>query len=185
MTISQRARYTPGMAQLISPADVEGFRPDVPAWITDREIVDADQQAARVVTGLIETIESRAGARDISLRLGVSLLVAGKPRASAALAMGMMPRAFEARCKGDSQFGQLCDFAHAWGTSRYEVELHDRALAGTLDRGSARALEVVNKRYNPEYRDKAAMEITHILASQEARSSALAGLPLEVAEDAE
>lgn len=110
------------------------------------------------------------------------MLVAGRPKSAVAVqAFGMTARRFEALLKADATLNALIEFAGDIGLARFEAELHDRALAGAGDRGSPRALEMVLKRHFPEYRDKAQVEMTHILRAAEAWSGATADLPAESA----
>lgn len=70
------------------------------------------------------------------------------------------------------EFGYAVTLCHDLGSALYEGELHSRALAGPDDRGSMRALELVVKARNPDYRDKAQVQMGVIHVFKQALSDA-------------
>ena len=94
--------------------------------------------------------------------LGVALL-SGKSLRIAATMAGFSPETIRQWLQKYPDVRYAVLTAEAIGASVFERELERRALAGSDDRGSVRALELVVKARMPEYRDKTQvqMDVVH------------------------
>lgn len=135
---------------------------------------------AGLIGGLVRELQARAGEQGV--RIGMAL-AAGQSRGMAALAGGITRQGLAAWCKRDREVSVLFDACEQLGfSSVLESELYRRALSGPEDRGSIRALELVVKARDPQYRDKAQVQMEVIHRAQEAVAEAFGGW--EQAEDA-
>ena len=103
--------------------------------------------AVEDIAGLLDGFNGRARSICLLLLGGASILQAA---AGAGLARGTLDNWRQA----DAAFQRAVGLCLDLGSALYEGELHSRALAGPDDRGSMRALELVVKARNPDYRDK-------------------------------
>jgi len=91
-------------------------------------------------------------------------LLKGYSRGMASTQAGVSEDALANWEKAHPAFREATVYAYQMGFRRtFEPELYRRAMAGTEDRGSMRALELVTKARDSAYRDKAQMqlEVTH------------------------
>ena len=110
--------------------------------------------------GLLSALENHAGEQ--GRILGVALL-SGKSLRIAATMAGFSPETIRQWLQKYPDVRYAVLTAEAIGASVFERELERRALAGSDDRGSVRALELVVKARMPEYRDKTQvqMDVVH------------------------
>lgn len=109
------------------------------------------------IRGLLAPFSNRARHILVSLLRGYSIRMA-------AANVGLTDETVRLWGKKAPEFAQAVQRASNLGFSRtFERELHSRAMAGTDDRGSMRALEMVVKARAPEYREKQQvhMEVVH------------------------
>ncbi len=82
-------------------------------------------------------------------------LLNGYSKGAAAASVGVTARAVQLWAKKDDLFAEAVRYCEDIGfTAVIETELYRRAVAGTDDRSSMRALELVLKSRRSEYRDK-------------------------------
>ena len=82
-------------------------------------------------------------------------LLNGYSKRAAASSVGVTARAVQLWAKKDERFAEAVRYCEDIGFAAViETELYRRAVAGTDDRSSMRALEMVLKSRRPEYRDK-------------------------------
>ena len=130
-----------------------------------RLLPELEADAVAELAGLIGGFNGRARRVLLSLLGGASLLQAA---AGAALSRGTLDNWRQADAAFQRAVGLWLDL----GSALYEGELHSRALAGPDDRGSMRALELVVKARNPDYRDKAQVQMGVIHVFKQALSDA-------------
>ena len=121
--------------------------------------------AVEDIAGLLDGFNGRARSICLLLLGGASILQAA---AGAGLARGTLDNWRQA----DAAFQRAVGLCLDLGSALYEGELHSRALAGPDDRGSMRALELVVKARNPDYRDKAQVQMGVIHVFKQALSDA-------------
>jgi hypothetical protein len=110
------------------------------------------QMPTDVVTQTIAAFEGRRRAFLVRLLNGWS-------KTASAAGAGVSVRATQLWVKADREFAEAVTFCEEVGFSTVvEVELYRRALGGTHDSGSMRALELVLKSRDPRYRDRIAGE---------------------------
>jgi hypothetical protein len=81
-------------------------------------------------------------------------LLNGYSKAAAAASVGLSARVVQLWAKKDERFAEAVSTCQGIGFSAIvESELYRRAMAGTADSGSARALELVLKSRDDRYRD--------------------------------
>lgn len=117
-----------------------------------RLVPSIDADAVEEISGLLDGFSGRARRVCLLLLGGASLLQAA---AGAALSRGTLDNWRQ----GNAAFQRAVGLCLDLGSALYEGELHSRALAGPDDRGSMRALELVVKARNPDYRDKAQIQM--------------------------
>ena len=117
-----------------------------------RLVPELDEAGIAEMAGLIGRFNGRA--RRVCLRLlgGASLL-------QAAAAAGIGRTTLDDWRQRELEYQRIVSLCLDLGSALYEGELHSRALAGPDDRGSMRALELVVKARNPDYRDKAQIQM--------------------------
>lgn len=130
-----------------------------------RLLPELDEAGVAEMTGLIGSFGGRA--RRVCLRLlgGASLL-------QAAAAAGIGRTTLDDWRQRELAFQRCVSLCLDLGSALYEGELHSRALAGPDDRGSMRALELVVKARNPDYRDKAQVQMGVVHVFKQALSDA-------------
>ncbi len=121
--------------------------------------------AVEDIASLLDGFNGRARSICLLLLGGASILQAA---AGAGLARGTLDNWRQADVAFQRAVGLCLDL----GSALYEGELHSRALAGPDDRGSMRALELVVKARNPDYRDKAQVQMGVIHVFKQALSDA-------------
>ncbi|MFN0147332.1 MAG: hypothetical protein ACKVT1_12540 [Dehalococcoidia bacterium] len=88
-------------------------------------------------------------------------LLNGRSKRAAAAGVGISVRATQLWAKADPDFAEAVAFCKEVGFATViEDELYRRALAGSQDSGSMRALELVAKSRDPRYRDRVANDVT-------------------------
>lgn len=130
-----------------------------------RLVPSIDADAVEEISGLLDEFSGRARRVCLLLLGGASLLQAA---AGAALSRGTLDNWRQ----GNAAFQRAIGLCLDLGSALYEGELHSRALAGPDDRGSMRALELVVKARNPDYRDKAQVQMGVIHVFKQALSDA-------------
>lgn len=114
-----------------------------------------------LLTGLLRPFEGSARAILVAL-------LGGQNRRMAALSGGVTGTTMREWIQRDRAFAEAVSLAEDIGLAgTFESELYRRAMAGTEDKGSIRALEMVLKARSADYREKAqvSMEVTHRAAS--------------------
>lgn len=109
------------------------------------------------ITGLLGPFNTRA-------RVILIHLLKGYSRGMASTVAGVSESTLESWEKRDPEFREATVRAYQMGFRRtFEPELYRRAMAGSDDRGSMRALELVTKARDASYREKSqvAMEVVH------------------------
>lgn len=116
-----------------------------------------DDVGAAEIAGTLQPFNGRA--RTILLAL-----LEGRSALAAAARAGVSTAAVDG-WRRDPEFSDAFDLCYSMGSAHFEDELVQRALAGPDDRGSMRALELVVKARNPEYRDKAQVQmgVVHVM----------------------
>lgn len=95
-------------------------------------------------------------------------LLNGKSKRMAAANVGVSDRQIRNWAQADPPFGQAASVLYDIGFSTVlESELYRRAMAGSDDRGSMRALELIIKSRDPEYREKSSIEFSVARAAHE------------------
>ena len=112
-----------------------------------RLVPSIDADAVEEIGGLLDSFNGRARRVCLGLLGGASLL-------QAAASAGVARNTVDHWRQTDAAFQRAVGLCLDLGSALYEGELHSRALAGPDDRGSMRALELVVKARNPDYRDK-------------------------------
>lgn len=103
-------------------------------------------------------------------------LLNGYSKGAAAASGGLSTRAVQLWAKKDADFAEAVRTCQGIGFAAViESELYRRALAGTADNGSARALEVVLKSRRPEYREKHHYEVEVLAEAKQAIAAMVAG----------
>ena len=126
-----------------------------------------------VVGGLLQTAMDRAGDGGKMVAAG---LLRGQSWRMAAACAGLDDETVKKWCKKDQILNDCLNTCFSLGFSRtFESELYNRALAGSEDRGSIRALEMVVKARAPEYRDKAQVQMDVVHRAVEAGQALTAG----------
>lgn len=93
-------------------------------------------------------------------------LLNGKSKKMAAASIGLNDRSIRNWAQRDPSFGQAVGIVYDVGFSTViESELYRRAMAGPDDRGSMRALELIVKSRDADYRDKASLELSMVRAA--------------------
>lgn len=122
-----------------------------------------------VLSGLLRPFNGRARHILVSLLRGYS-------QRMACAGAGIDPETLRRWGLKHPDFAAAVKQAESLGFSRvFERELYSRALAGSEDRGSMRALELVTKARAPEYRDKSQVQMEVVHRAQEATSGAFGG----------
>lgn len=116
--------------------------------------------------GLVERLGGRE--RGIQLQKVAIRLVQGWPRSLAIVGSGLSDAALRHECQKDPLVSRtLAQLEDAGFQSKFVTELYRRAMAGTDDRGSVRALEMVVKARDVSYQEKSALHL-HVIAEAEA-----------------
>ena len=103
-------------------------------------------------------------------------LLNGYSKGAAAASIGLSARAVQLWAKKDERFAEAVRCCEAIGFSTVmETELYGRAVGGTADTGSMRALELVVKSKRPEYREKHQFEPDTIVGAGRAITALAAG----------
>lgn len=135
-------------------ANIDGFTVTIPA---------------DVLTGRLGPFNTRA-------RVILIHLLKGYSRGMAAVQAGVSEDALENWEKRVPEFRAATVWAHQTGFRRvFEPELYRRAMAGSEDRGSMRALELVTKARDSAYRDKSQVQHEIITRAQEQTASLTQG----------
>lgn len=137
----------------IDRAFLKGILPEL-----DAETIDG-------IGGLLDSFNGPARRVCLSLLQGASIL-------QAAASAGKAKNTIDSWRQADVTFQRAVGLCLDLGSALYEGELHSRALAGPDDRGSMRALELVVKARNPDYRDKAQVQMGVIHVFKQALSDA-------------
>ncbi|MFW6174353.1 MAG: hypothetical protein ACOC5K_01060 [Chloroflexota bacterium] len=127
---------------------------------------------ADYVAGLVRLFQERAGEQWAHI---ASLMLRGHTLRTAATRSGLTYQGAQKAIKADPELSSLVAAAEAAGAGVFEGELMERALAGSEDKGSMRALELVVKARMPEYRDKRQEEITVTHKAESAMASVIDG----------
>jgi len=130
----------------------------------------------------VDLIGERAGSK---WRAAAAVLIAGGSYELAANAAGVSRNRFDAVRKSKRDIGELLAECESAGFGVYELELSRRALAGSADRGSIRALEIVLRTRRPEYREKVMGQVEHIHRAEELGRSWVSGWQGEREPDSE
>ena len=133
----------PQYGEELPPLDVAEIKRLVPELPPD---------AIEEMTGLLSSFGGRARRVLLSLLRGASIL-------AAAASAGIGRATVDDWRQREPAFQRAVGLCLDLGSALYEGELHSRALAGPDDRGSMRALELVVKARNPDYRDKAQIQM--------------------------
>ena len=136
-----------------------------------RLVPSIDADAVEEISGLLDGFNGRARRVCLLLLGGASLLQAA---AGAALSRGTLDNWRQ----GNAAFQRAVGLCLDLGSALYEGELHSRALAGPDDRGSMRALELVVKARNPDYRDKQQIQMGVLHVFKQGLSDAGAMAPV-------
>jgi len=142
-----------GLTLELVPADVATLQEHLSVGDGDfRVTVPAEE-----LCGLLAPFNTRARHVLVALLRGYSRGMAATNAGVSESTLGLWEKAHPA-------FREATVHAYQTGFRRtFEPELYRRAMAGTEDRGSMRALELVTKARDSAYRDKAQMqlEVTH------------------------
>ena len=153
------------MAKNESPAPVAtqaSIQPDIAGPTVDAELV----------TGLLGIAEARA--RD-SGRAIAAALIAGKPMRWAAMEGGVHPMTVDRWMRADPELRHCLTMCEQLGFARtIDSELYHVAMDRS-HRGQVRALEIIAKARQPEYRDKVQMEMTVRHAAEQAQDAVTDG----------
>lgn len=134
--------------------------------IIDQRGGDDIVPSLEAMAGLIEPWGGRA-------RRVLAALLRGHSRRQAALAAGVDNDTLRAWAVRVPAWGEAMRQAEEWGFGAViEGELYRRALAGQEDRGSMRALELIVRARDPQYREKAALQIELVSRAHEAAGRA-------------
>ena len=100
------------------------------------------------IRSLVDPFEGRQ-------RVFLAALLSGQSRSLAAASAGVTPRTAQYWATKDRGFAKAANEAAQHGFATViEPELYRRALAGTDDRSSMKALEMIVKQRDPSYREK-------------------------------
>lgn len=155
----------------------EDIRAPIGAALVDITYTGPDEQFTASLSqdvidelrGCISKFNSRARVILVGLLNGFSLK-------QATLRAGRTSDCAERWAKVDPEFREAMELCKQYGTAFvYESELERRALAGSDDRGSMRALELVVKARDASYRDKSQVEVAHVIAAQNAEAQLTSG----------
>lgn len=125
--------------------------------------------ATETLIGLLKPFNNRARAVLVALLRGYSKGMAATHAGIAEATLANWERAQPA-------FREATVSAYQAGFRRvFEPELYRRAMAGTEDRGSMRALELVTKARDSAYRDKAQMQLEVVHRAAESMGKLVAG----------
>lgn len=132
--------------------------PDIKGHEVERLLPWMEAGEAENLAGLLSAFSARARRILLSLLSGASL--------RRAAASGGIGESTLSNWRRVPEFDNAIEVAQVLGSARYEDELHDRALGGPDDRGSMRALELVVKARNADYRDKSQVQhgVVHVMA---------------------
>lgn len=89
--------------------------------------------------------------------------------------LGRTPQGLGLYLRNDAELLAIIEIAEGMGTAHYETELYRRAMAGAADRGSVRALEIVLKARDPQYRDRLQVQHSAMLEGERAVSRLTSG----------
>lgn len=104
-------------------------------------------------------------------------LLNGYSKGAAAASVGVTARAVQLWAKRDERFSEAVRYCEDIGFAvGIEAELYRRAVAGTDDRSSMRALEMVLKSRDPKYRDKGTLAMDTLAEARLATAAMAAGL---------
>lgn len=122
--------------------------------------------------GLLGFLESRVGTAGRLLGLG---MLRGLSMRQASFRAGVSDQTVRDWVRKDPELRRAVLDLEGWRAATVEDEVTRRAFAGSEDRGSMRALELLAKATMPEYRDKHQVELTVRHAAEQAQSAATSG----------
>ncbi len=138
------------------------------------------------VTVPAEELSGRLGPFNTRARIILVHLLKGYSRGMAATQAGVSESALENWEKAQPAFREATVWAHQTGFRRtFEPELYRRAMAGSEDKGSMRALELVTKQRDASYRERSQVQMEIVTRAIDATQQLASGWKEAAAPDAQ